>query len=48
MHLGLTWEDEGKVAASLGNSPGILHAHYRELVTRAEAKKFWGIAPDKH
>jgi integrase/recombinase XerD len=43
-----TWEDEGKVAASLGNSPTILHAHYRELVTRAEAKKFWGIAPDKH
>ena len=39
------WEDEGKVAATLGNSPGILHAHYRELVSRAEAKKFWGIGP---
>jgi hypothetical protein len=34
------WEDEGKVAALLGNSPGILHAHYRELVSRAEAKRF--------
>jgi hypothetical protein len=40
-----TWEDEGKVAASLGNSPTILHAHYRELVSRAEAKRFWGIMP---
>ena len=39
------WEDEGKVAASLGNSPMILHAHYRELVTRAEPKRFWGIVP---
>lgn len=37
------WEDEGKVAATLGNSPTILHAHYRELVSRAEAKRFWGI-----
>ena len=40
-----TWEDEGKVAATLGNSPTILHAHYRELVTRAEAKRCWGIGP---
>jgi len=40
-----TWEDEGKVAATLGNSPSILHAHYRELVTRAEAMRFWGIRP---
>ena len=39
------WEDEGKAAASLGNSPTILHAHYRELVSRAEAKRFWGIVP---
>ncbi len=39
------WQDEGKVAASLGNSPAILHAHYRELVSRAEAKRFWAIGP---
>ena len=39
--------DEGKVAASLGNSPTILHAHYREFVTRAEAKRFWGIGHEK-
>jgi len=39
------WQDEGKVAASLGNSPSILHAHYRELVTRAEAARFWAIDP---
>jgi integrase len=41
-----TWEDEGKVAASLGNSPSILHAHYRELISRAEAERFWAIGPD--
>jgi hypothetical protein len=41
-----TWEDEGKLAATLGISPSVLHAHYRELVTRAEAKRFWGIGPD--
>jgi hypothetical protein len=40
-----TWEDEGKVAATLGNSPTVLHAHYRELVSKAEAGRFWGIAP---
>jgi hypothetical protein len=40
-----TWEDEGKVAATLGNSPSILHAHYRELVTKVEVKRFWGIEP---
>jgi len=39
------WEDEGKVAASLGNSPGILHAYYRELVSRAEVKRFWRVVP---
>jgi integrase len=38
-----TWEDEGRVAATLGNSPSILHAHYRELVSKDEAKRFWGI-----
>jgi len=40
-----TWEDEGKVAATLGNSPSILRSHYRELVTRTEARRFWGIGP---
>ena len=38
-----TWEDEGKVAATLGHSPSILHAHDRELVTKTEAKRFWEI-----
>jgi len=38
-----TWEDEGKVAATLGNSPSILHAHYRELVARAKAERCWAI-----
>jgi len=41
-----TWEDEGKVAASLGNSPSILRAHDREVATRAAARRFWGIAKE--
>jgi hypothetical protein len=34
-----TWEDEGKVATTLGNSPSILDAHYRELVSKGGSKE---------
>ena len=37
------WEGEDEMAASRGKSLVILHAHYRELVTRAEAKKLGAI-----
>lgn len=33
------------VAAGLGNSPQILLTHYRELVRREDAERFWAIRP---
>lgn len=39
------WQDAGKVAHELGHSAGILLTHYKELVTKEEAEKFWGIRP---
>ncbi len=38
-------QDAGKVANELGNSAAILLRHYRELVYREAAEKFWGILP---
>jgi site-specific recombinase XerC len=38
-------QDAGKVAHELGNSAGILLRHYRELVTREDASRFWAIRP---
>lgn len=35
-----------EVADEMGNSPGILLTHYRELVRREDAQKFWEIAPE--
>lgn len=37
--------DVGRVAREMGNSPGILLTHYAELVTRAEADRFWALRP---
>jgi len=34
-----------KVAFELGNSVGVLLRHYRELVTKEEAERFWDIRP---
>ncbi|HRZ58656.1 MAG TPA: hypothetical protein P5525_24715, partial [Candidatus Paceibacterota bacterium] len=42
-------QDAAKVALELGNSVGVLFRHYRELVTKEEAGKFWDIRPgDSH
>ena len=38
-------QDAGKVAHELGNSAGILLRHYRELVTKEDAARFWAIRP---
>lgn len=35
-----------KVALELGNSPNILHRHYKNLVTEEDCKAFWKILPD--
>jgi len=37
--------DAAKVAADLGNSPGIVHRFYRGLATQADAERFFSIVP---
>ncbi len=37
--------DAGRLELALGNSPGILLRHYRELVSAEDAARFWAIAP---
>lgn len=39
--------DASKVADALGNSPSILHRHYRELVKPKDAVEFWKVIPSK-
>lgn len=38
-------KDAAKVALEAGNSPAMLFAHYRELVTEAEANAWFGVQP---
>lgn len=38
-------QDAAKVALELGNSVGVLLRHYREIVHRDEAKRFWNLIP---
>jgi integrase len=40
------WQDETKVAYQMGNSPAMVHQHYKQLVLASEAKKFWELLPD--
>jgi len=35
-----------QVALEMGNSPAMVFRHYREIVTPADAKKWWNIAPE--
>jgi integrase len=39
-------EDEGKTAAWAGNSPDMIHTHYRALVSAKDAAAFFEIVPD--
>ena len=39
--------DPGKVAGELGNSVNMVNKHYRELVARQSADKWFNIKPDK-
>jgi integrase len=36
-----------QVAMEAGNSPGVIHAHYKELVRPADAVKYFAIAPNE-
>lgn len=40
-------KDVQAVAITLGNSPGILLRHYRELVHAEDAKRFWALIPHR-
>jgi hypothetical protein len=39
--------NENLTAQQAGNSPAMIHAHYKGLATKAEAKKWFQVAPDK-
>lgn len=34
-----------KVALELGNSPGVLHRHYKNLVSEEDCEEFWSLTP---
>lgn len=38
--------DAAQVSSDLGNSPNILLRHYRELVSKDDAVRFWDITPE--
>lgn len=38
-------QNENLLAAQMGNSPTMVHRHYRALKTKAEARKFWKLRP---
>jgi hypothetical protein len=39
--------NENQIAQQAGNSPAMIHAHYKGLATKAEAKKWFGVSPPK-
>ena len=40
-------ENENATAAQAGNSPAMIHAHYKGLATKDEAKKWFAVFPSK-
>jgi len=39
--------DAGRVAGMCGNSPKVIHRHYKQLCTQADAERFFEIKPPK-
>jgi integrase len=39
-------QHEGQTASWAGNSPDMIHRHYKGLVDSADAKEFWSIVPN--
>jgi len=39
------WQSASKTALEAGHTEQILFNHYRELVTKEDAKEFWSITP---
>lgn len=44
-HWLASFHDENKLAAIMGNSPGIVHRHYKALVTEKDAAPYWTLEP---
>jgi len=40
-----THKHEGEAATWAGNSPNVIHRHYKGLVKEADATEFWSLAP---
>ena len=40
--------NENLTAAQAGNSPAMIHAHYKGLATKAEAEKWFKVKPAKN
>ena len=37
---------EGEAASWAGNSPNVIHRHYKGVVKEADAAEFWSITPE--
>jgi integrase len=44
IHLA-TGKDEVRTAHEMGNSPSMVHRHYKSLLTEAEAARYWSLRP---
>jgi hypothetical protein len=40
-------QNENTISAMAGNSPAMIHAHYKGLATKAEAEKWFAVRPQK-
>jgi len=40
-------QNESMTASQAGNSPAMIHAHYKGLTTKTEAKKWFNVVPSK-
>jgi integrase len=40
------FENEGLTARLMGNSPNMIHKHYKAIVSKSEAEKFWALRPE--
>lgn len=45
IHLA-TFKDEVRTAYEMGNSPDMVHRHYKALVSEAGAETYWGLRPE--
>lgn len=44
-HWLAVFKDENELAQEMGNSPAVIHRHYRGLATEGEGRAYWAITP---